>query len=272
MTCALGTSLGSADSTPSTSVQMMISDASSRAPKMDPEKSLPLRPSVVCMPGVVVATNPVTMRRPSKSAGTSLRRFCSLEAPLHRRAERPPLDDDDLARIDPQHIARDAPSLAQERREQPRRPKLAIARDDVAHGVRRRPDEAYRLQHAARCRGNPHSSCSAIGLVRRARQQFGGELLVPSLQLLDGRRDIALGTLRQRHQIEQRIGDAAARRQDDGLARVRRRFDDVGNAPEAARVGDARAAELMYDPFIHISHAPHPARRSAPSHECPLSR
>ena len=47
MTCASGTLRGSAESTPSTSVQMMISWAASSAPKMEPEKSLPLRPSVV---------------------------------------------------------------------------------------------------------------------------------------------------------------------------------------------------------------------------------
>ena len=50
MTLASGTRRGSADSTPSTSVQMWISVASSSEPKIDPEKSLPLRPSVVCTP------------------------------------------------------------------------------------------------------------------------------------------------------------------------------------------------------------------------------
>ena len=50
MTLASGTRRGSADSTPSTSVQMWISLASSSEPKIEPEKSLPLRPSVVCTP------------------------------------------------------------------------------------------------------------------------------------------------------------------------------------------------------------------------------
>ena len=78
MTWALGTRRGSADSTPSTSVQMMISAAPSSAPNIDPEKSLPLRPSVVCMPPVVVAMNPVTISRPVKPEGTSRLKFCSL--------------------------------------------------------------------------------------------------------------------------------------------------------------------------------------------------
>ena len=53
MIVASGTRRGSALSTPSTSVQMTISDASSSAPKIEAEKSLPLRPSVVCRPSRV---------------------------------------------------------------------------------------------------------------------------------------------------------------------------------------------------------------------------
>ena len=47
MTVASGTRRGSALSTPSTSVQITISSASSRSPKIDAEKSLPFLPSVV---------------------------------------------------------------------------------------------------------------------------------------------------------------------------------------------------------------------------------
>ncbi len=47
---------------------------------MEPEKSLPLRPSVVCRPLVVVAMNPVTMSRPTKLGGTSFARFAVLTA------------------------------------------------------------------------------------------------------------------------------------------------------------------------------------------------
>ena len=78
MTWAFGTRRGSADSTPSTSVQMMISAAFSKAPKMEPEKSLPLRPRVVCFPLTVVATKPVTIRRPVNPCGTRRPRFASL--------------------------------------------------------------------------------------------------------------------------------------------------------------------------------------------------
>ncbi len=57
--------------------------------------------------------------------------------PLHRRAERAPFDDHDLARIDPEHVAPDTAPLAQVRRKQPRRPNLPITRNHIAHRVRR---------------------------------------------------------------------------------------------------------------------------------------
>ncbi len=70
MTVASGTRRGSADNTPSTSVQMTISDESSNAPKMEPEKSLPLRPSVVCTPFGREAMKPVMTSVPLKSRST----------------------------------------------------------------------------------------------------------------------------------------------------------------------------------------------------------
>ena len=91
MTWASGTRRGSADSTPSTSVQMWISAASSSAPKIEAEKSLPLRPSVVCTPAAVAAMKPVMTSVPAKSGAGSC---CSRRArlvPLHGRAERAPL-------------------------------------------------------------------------------------------------------------------------------------------------------------------------------------
>ena len=69
ITLASGTRRGSALSTPSTSVQITISSASSRSPKIDAEKSLPFRPSVVCSPSAVRAMNPVMTSVASMSCG-----------------------------------------------------------------------------------------------------------------------------------------------------------------------------------------------------------
>jgi hypothetical protein len=71
MTRAFGTRRGSADSTPSTSVQIWISAASSSEPKIEPEKSLPLRPSVVWIPCGVLAMKPVITSVPSKPSASS---------------------------------------------------------------------------------------------------------------------------------------------------------------------------------------------------------
>ena len=75
MTLASGTRRGSALNTPSTSVQIMISSASSSAPKIDPEKSLPLRPSVVCTPLGSRAMKPVMISVTSSSFGTTRAMF-----------------------------------------------------------------------------------------------------------------------------------------------------------------------------------------------------
>ena len=73
MIVASGTRRGSALSTPSTSVQMWISSASSRFPTIEPVKSLPLRPSVVCCPCASRAMKPVTTS--VSSPGFSRERF-----------------------------------------------------------------------------------------------------------------------------------------------------------------------------------------------------
>ncbi|MEJ0008733.1 MAG: hypothetical protein WDM77_20815 [Steroidobacteraceae bacterium] len=59
---------------------------------------------------------------------------------------------------------------------------------------------------------------------------------------------LALG---QQHQPQQRIGHAAARREDDPEAPLRLGLEDVGHALEAGRVRHARAAEFMHDPAVN---------------------
>src|SRR5271154_1282501 len=70
---------------------------------------------------------------------------------------------------------------------------------------------------------------------------------------LDRRGEIAVGPLRQTDQPEQGVGDSAAGRQHNGLARIRARFDDGGDAPETLGVSDARAAKFLYYPFAHAN-------------------
>ena len=112
MTFASGTRRGSALSTPSTSVQMWISSASSSAPKIEPEKSLPLRPSVVCRP-LRVARDEAgddQRRRLARRDAVGVRLRC---VPAHRRSERSPFDRHDIARVDPVHLAGPAAAMTQ---------------------------------------------------------------------------------------------------------------------------------------------------------------
>jgi hypothetical protein len=89
---------------------------------------------------------------------------------------------------------------------------------------------------------------------------------VSGFKRFNGSHEVAVGPFRQTHQSEKRVGDAATSGQNDGLARIDGRLDDVGNSPKATGIGDARTTKLMYDPFIHTSNARHagPGFRAIP--------
>ncbi len=241
----------------------MICAACSKAPKIDPEKSL-----LAAQRGLHAGGGGRDETGDDQAPGEILRHqgieIALAGGPLDGRAQRPPLDDDDRSRIHPLHRAGNARSLTQKRREQPGRPYFAVPRDDVAHRLRRRTDEAHGLQHARDVPAILRQRRAVSGLLGR-RNQLRGERRVPSLERCQGGRIIAVRPLRQIHQRQQRIGHTPARGQDHGLTRLRT-LDDVGDAAKTSGIGDARATKLMYDPCIHNSHAL-PARRSAPSHD-----
>ncbi len=132
MTVASGTRRGSADSTPSTSVQMWISHASSSAPKIEAEKSLPLRPSVVCTPRRSEAMKPVMTSVPCEVRRHLGREVGARLGPLDAGAERTPFHHYDPPRIEPLHRPGAAGALVEEALEQPRRPDLAVTGDQIA--------------------------------------------------------------------------------------------------------------------------------------------
>jgi hypothetical protein len=190
---------------------------------------------------------------PAKLGGNQLLQIALALHPLHRRAERSPLDDDHLPGVDPLHLTLDAAALAQERCEQAGRPDLAIPRDHIAHRVGRRADEPYGLQHSRdvlAIAGELH----AISVAGGRRQELRRKLLVPLPQLLERARNVPLGLLGERDGVQQRIRDPAAGRQHHGLARVGGGLDDVCDPAEAIRVRDARAAEFVHNPLVHILH------------------
>jgi hypothetical protein len=86
------------------------------------------------------------------------------------------------------------------------------------------------------------------GLRGRRRQQRLGDQLVAlpqQLQLRDISLVLAFG---EADEVQERVRDALARGQHQPEPRGRLGFDDVGDAAEAGRVGDAGATELVNDP------------------------
>jgi len=86
------------------------------------------------------------------------------------------------------------------------------------------------------------------------RQQFLGNPRVPRTQL----RDLAVVglilALGERHQAQQRIGHAAARRQHHPEPSSRSRVENGRDLAEAVGVGDARPPELVHDPGSGVEH------------------
>ena len=164
--------------------------------------------------------------------------------PLHDRSERAPLDDQHLAGVQPLHRAPDLAATGKHRGEQARRPDFAVAGDHVADGLRRRAHEAHGVQHA--------EDVLAVGLQLRdiavslgAAEHGAGDRRVPLDQGIDTGPVGVVVRLGGGDQRQQRVGDAAAGREDDTAHRMRVGFDDRGHPMEAVGVGDGGAAELV---------------------------
>ncbi len=257
MTCAFGTSRGSADSTPSTSVQMMISDASQQRAENGAGKIA----AVAAQRGLLALGGGRDESRHDQPAGKTRRHQASrlrfAHRPLHRGTQGPPFNDDDFAGIDPQHLALDAAALAQKRREQPRGPDLAIAGDHIAHRIRSTSGSAAR---SAACRRYPDNRARTAPCSFRTRgfdSNSAARSRCRAFKRSDGRRRIARRAAPPAlTSSSSAVRHAAASGQHDGFARIRGCLDDLGDPPKARGVGDARTAKFMYYPLIHSAHAP----------------
>ena len=137
MTVASGTRRGSADSTPSTSVQIWISrgleqrteDRGGEVAAVAPERGLHAAP----IDGDEAGDDQRAVeiwRHLGADVGARLR-------PLHCRAQRTPLHHHHAPRIEPGDRTGAARALLEKRLEQPRRPDLAVAGDQIADATRR---------------------------------------------------------------------------------------------------------------------------------------
>ncbi len=204
MTVASGTRRGSADSTPSTSVQMMISAASSSAPKIEPEKSLPLRPSVVCTPRRSWAMKPVMISVPVKSGRHQRGEVARATPPTARPGPSEPHSTTTTRRASIHCTAPARPrALLEEALEQPRRPDLAVAGDQIAHRARGRAGELHGVQDPLRGPGS------------RGRSPQGTPARWPALSSSVGDRRVARAQLRELAAVGARPG---ARRAPPGAA------------------------------------------------------
>ena len=134
---------------------------------------------------------------------------------LHAGPERPPFHHHDAPCIEPRHRPRAPRTLGEEALEQPRRPHFPIARDQIAHvtrGATRVLECARQLQRAKHLlqvaaitlEGGPET-LRGLGA-----EQLVGNRYVPLAQLRDLRAHPLIVALGERHQAQQRIGDAAA--------------------------------------------------------------
>ena len=87
-----------------------------------------------------------------------------------------------------------------------------------------------------------------VELARIGRQQVSGDGVVARAQRVELTAPGIVLRFRSGHQAEQRVRDAATRREHHAQSPGRQRFEDVGDALETLSVRDRRTAEFVYDP------------------------
>ena len=218
-----------------------------------------MRPSVVCTPRGSLAMKPVIT---SVRGGACLRQpaaRCSCCCGLCHCTAGPSGPHSTVTqRRASIHCTPRAPRAAADSAEQPRRPDLAkpahrsrtvCAAERMMLVVCSTPVEVRRCRDRTR-----------PGILRRRRHPAALRDAGVTLAHRPRRcRHTALLRLRQRHQFQQRVGDAFAGRQHDAGAGLRRRralrLHDARDTLEAPRIGHTGAAKLMY----------HPGRAALPS-------
>ncbi len=212
---ASGTRRGSAESTPSTSVpdldlgriQQRAEDRRREVRPIAPERGL--HPTRVT--GDEAGDDQgVCARLARRALGEQPLQAALRFFPLHRRTQCAPIHHHAAPRVQPLHAAaRTAP--LQIAREQPRRPDLAEACDQVVHGLRRRAHHPCGLQHPSDRLEILIEAAQVGGRLRRIEQRLGDrgmpraqrrQALLPAIVLAFG----------QRHELQQQVGDALAGR------------------------------------------------------------
>ena len=168
--------------------------------------------------------------------------------PLHRGAQRAPLHHHHFAGIYPAHLTGTAVALAQVAAEQPRRPNFTIAGHQVADVLAGAAQQGHGLQQASEVT-TVFSQLRHESVALGNTQQLRGDaymLVLDSREFL-GNRGVA--GFSQTHQTQEGVRNTLAGGKHHAKARLRVRFENVGDAPETGGVSNAAAAELVNAPL-----------------------
>ena len=213
-----------------------------------PEKSLPLRPSVVCSPSRVRAMKPVMTSVASASRGMQASALARDSGQRTLGPSGAASIAHDLPRVDPVHTAgapvpRAADSArtgASTRSRRSRRRGRGPTADADAH-------QPHGLQDAGDVVAVAAQLLTVFGGVGGSEQRVGDDdVALPNRVETAG--VAVLLTLRGGDERQQRVGDASTRRQDGRDAPPRVVLEDPRDPLHAAGIGDARPAELVYPP------------------------
>ena len=167
--------------------------------------------------------------------------------PLHHRPERPRLDHDHFACIEPTDLATAACAARIELAEQAGRPDLTIPGDDIVDVARGRAGQAHGFEDAfdvGRIPVEVREPCGR-GVGREQLSSDGGMAVTQRREPCDEVRILTLGF---GHQCEQLVGHPLTGGQHDAEAARRMRLEDVGHALKTGGVSDAGSTELVYHP------------------------
>ncbi len=232
---------------------MWISAACSSAPKIEAEKSLPLRPSVVLHPAPVGGDEAGDDQRPVKIGRELPGKIGARLRPLDARPPGAAVDEHHAARIHPLHGPCAPPALGEKALEQSRGPDLPVAGNQIADGAGGRARQLDRVQYPQKILTFAVKTAE-IGLRGRRREHLLGDGRVARAQLRELSAIAAVLSLGERHEAQQRIRDPLAGGQHHGQAGGRSSFENGRHLAEAVGVGDARAPELVHDPGIGLAH------------------
>src|SRR5690606_24544748 len=130
------------------------------------------------------------------------------------------------------------------------RPDFAVAGDQIAGGLRGRPNELDGLQDTENVAAIIREALHVLAALALREQRFRDRSM-PGRELVQAHRQRAVVTLGGGDEVEQCIGDAATRGQHDAQWGLRIGFEKASDSLHARGIRDTRPAEFMNAPTLH---------------------